>query len=310
MACDPDAARAHTWTTQSTAYSRCVSSAWLLAPSSAFFSEVAPLVSQTPSGSSKGSFSSAAVLGEMWFIWKAGYANKHTINFCSSTFFPLQRFFLHRLTLWCKTHQQPQSWYVNLTCQTGGMLRASIATQFPWWEMTVFMWEWKTWCTSSQTICCGITHSLLSNDCFTWRNFPQALSFHSQTQGWKEQGMVTEGLALPAATRQAGVPTKHLLLKIGSRQHQHFLCGVSYPRDERYGAKPSCLLTRKIRQFSAVIVIKRSLPAVLLSHYFETDAQDYYFLSLFISKLYCLAGKTLGPWCVPILPASRFSQWY
>lgn len=100
----------------------------------------------------------------MWFIWKAGYANKHTINLCSFTFFPLRRFFHHRLTLWCKTHQQPQSWYVNLTCQTGGMLRASIVTQFPWWEVTVFMREWKTWCTSSEIICCGITHSLLSND--------------------------------------------------------------------------------------------------------------------------------------------------
>lgn len=36
----------------------------------------------------------------------------------------------------------------------------------------------------------------------------------------------------------------------------------------------------------------------------------YYFLSLFISKCYCLADKILGLFYVPIFPASRFSQRY
>lgn len=113
---------------------------------------------------SKDSFSSTSILAGMQFIWKADYANEHTINFCSSTFFPLQRLFFLRLTLWCKTHQQPRSWYVNFTCQTEGMLRTSIAELFPWWEETVFTQGWKTWFTNSRAICCGIIRSLLALD--------------------------------------------------------------------------------------------------------------------------------------------------
>lgn len=128
------------------------------------FSEVAPPVVQLLCRLSKDSFSNTSVLTGMRFIWKAGYANEHTINFCSSTFFPLRRLFFHCLTLWCKMHQQLRSWYVNFTCQTEGMLRTSIAEQFPWWEKTIFMQGWKTWFTNSWAICCGIIWSLLAFD--------------------------------------------------------------------------------------------------------------------------------------------------
>jgi len=50
---------------------------------------------------------------------------------------------------------------------------------------------------------------------------------------------------------------------------------------------------------------------MLLFHHFDAVARDIVLLFvLFISKCYCLAGKTLGLCYVPILPASRFSQWY
>lgn len=128
------------------------------------FSEVVPLVVQLLCRLSKDSFSSTSILVGMQFIWKADYSNEHTINFCSSTFFPLQRLFFHHLTLWCKMHQQPRSWYVNFTCQTGGMLRTFIAEQFPWWEKTRFMRGWKTQFTNSRTICCEIIRSVLASD--------------------------------------------------------------------------------------------------------------------------------------------------
>lgn len=160
--CDPETGWTCIWTTQGGAYSRSVSPALLLVPSSACFSEVAPLVVQLLCRLSKDSFSTTSTLAGMSFIWKANYANKYTINFCSSTFFPLQRpFFRH---LWCKMHQQPRSWYVNFTCQTEGMVRTSIAEQFPWWEKTIFMGRRKTWFTNSQTICYGIIQSLSALD--------------------------------------------------------------------------------------------------------------------------------------------------
>lgn len=197
---------------------------------------------------------------------KADYANEHTINFCSSTFFPLQRFLSHCLTLWCKTQEQLWSWYVNFTCQTEGMLRTSVAEQFPWREKTTFMSGWKIWFTSSQAICCGIIHWPLaaSSDCFTLCNCPLASTGIQLPQPHTELKRARNGGRGIQTTcdQQAGLTsTQAPAFRAGLQQNQHFLCGVSHPRlareEERYGAKPFCLLTRKIRQFLAVIVIKR-----------------------------------------------------
>lgn len=47
---------------------------------------------------------------------------------------------------------------------------------------------------------------------------------------------------------------------------------------------------------------------MMLFHHFEAVVQVTVLLFVFISKCYCLAGKTLGLCYIPILPASQFSQ--
>lgn len=125
---------------------------------------------------------------------------------------------------------------------------------------------WKIWFTSSQAICCGIIHWPLaaSSDCFTLCNCPLASTGIQLPQPHAELKRARNGGRGIQTTcdQQAGLTsTQAPAFRAGSQQNQHFLCGVSHPRlareEERYGAKPFCLLTRKIRQFLAVIVIKR-----------------------------------------------------
>lgn len=191
--CAAETGWTHIWTIQGGLLQKC----FLCTASGTFlcllFWSSISLVAQLLFRLFKDSFSSTSALAGIRFIWKAGYANEHTINLCGSTFFfLLQRLFFRHLTLWCKMHQQARSCCVNFTCQTQGMLRTSIAEEFPWREKPIFMWGWKTWFTNSQAICFGIIWSLLALDqlivymvqlCLGKHRLPASITKHRTEKG-------------------------------------------------------------------------------------------------------------------------------